>query len=54
MEIVGLLATFLILLALTLVNVGIWAIHWSVQRGFNEVLKGMQSLDQRLLEFTKK
>lgn len=54
MDIVGLLATLLILMALTLVNVGIWAIHWSVQRGFNEVLKGLQSLDQRLLDLTRK
>ena len=54
MEIVGLLATFLMLPALTLVIVGIWAIHWSVQRGFDEVLKGLQSLDQRHLDFTKK
>ena len=48
------IALFLILLALFMATLGTWAIHWSVQRGFNEVLKGLHSLDQRLLDLAKK
>ena len=42
-----------IIVFVVVVALGTWAIFWSIQRGFNQVIAGLQSIDQRLSESQK-
>lgn len=47
---------FMVLLLFTLlVSIvwGVWSIHALIRKGFNEVIEGLQSIDERLAESGK-
>ncbi len=33
---------------------GVWGIYWSIHRGINEIIKGIEALDERLSHLEKK
>jgi hypothetical protein len=33
---------------LIIIAVGVWGIYWSIHKGFNQVIKGLESIDKRL------
>lgn len=36
-----------------IIALGIWAIFWSIQTGINEIIKGLESLDEKMAKFEK-
>lgn len=39
---------------LIVIAFGVWGIYWSIHKGMNEIIKGIQAMDDRLSNLEKK
>ena len=39
---------------LIVIAFGVWGIYWSIHKGMNEIIKGIEAVDDKLTDFEKK
>jgi len=47
MEIIG-------IVLLIIIAFGVWGIYWSIHKGMNEIIKGIEAVDDKLTNLEKK